>query len=114
MSDERLAKVEERVLGISGDVADLKAAIHSIAESLRTLAVLEERHRNTDEAVKRGFEAVNRNSTRIDMVASRVEAIEIQMPNLSLASSWVFRAVLVVMSLTGITYIVTLLKSVGK
>lgn len=112
--DERLAKVEERILGISGDVADLKAAIHSIAESLRTLAVLEERHRSTDEAVKRGFEAVDRNSARIDRLASRVEAIEVQMPNLSLASSWVFRAVLVVMSLTGVTYVVSLIKGVWK
>lgn len=114
MSDERLAKVEERISGVSADVADLKEAINGIAEVLRMLAVLEERHRGTDEAIKRAFSGVEKIGIRIDKLVERVEKIEIQMPNLSLASSWVFRAVLVVLSLTGITYIVTLLKSVGK
>lgn len=114
MSDERLAKVEERISGVSADVADLKEAINGIAEVLRMLAVLEERHRGTDEAIKRAFSGVEKIGIRIDKLVERVEKIEVQMPNLSLASSWVFRAVLVVMSLTGITYIVTLIKSVGK
>lgn len=114
MSDERLAKMEERISGVSNDVKDLKEAISGIAEVLRMLAVLEERHRGTDEAIKRAFDGVEKIGNRIDKVSARVEAIEVQMPNLSLASSWVFRAVLVVMSLTGITYMVTLLKSIGK
>ena len=107
VSDERLIRLEEKLHGITEDVADMKESNRSIAESLRKLAVLEDRHRTSDETMKRMFGAIEKNSQRIS-------GIELQMPNLSLASSWVFRAVLVVMSLTGITYVVTILKGIGK
>lgn len=106
-SDERLARLEERVLGIADDMSDLKLSNRSMAESLKILAILEERHRTSDEAMKRMFEAIDAN-------AKRIESLELQMPNLSLASSWVFRAVLAIMALTGITYLATVIKGIGK
>lgn len=105
--DERLARLEERLSNLSGDMLDLKETNRSTADSLKKLVILEERHRSSDEAIQRMFSVIDENSKRI-------AALELQMPNLSLASSWVFRAVLVIMSLTGISYIVTLLKSLGK
>ncbi len=107
LSDARLARLEVRLSGLAEDMSDLKASSRDIAESLRLLSVLEERHRTADEAIKRSFMAIEKNT-------GRIEAIELQMPNITLASSWVFRAVLVVMSLTGITYVVTILKGIGK
>ena len=53
------------------------------------------------------FETIEKNSARLG-------AIELQMPNLSLASSWVFRAVLFIMALTGLTYLTMIIKGVGK
>lgn len=107
VSDERLARLEERMSGLSEDMSDLKKSNRSIAESLGKLAILEERHRTSDEAIKRIFEVIEKNSARI-------EAIELQMPNLSLASSWVFRAVLFIMALTGLTYLTMIIKGAGK
>lgn len=101
--DERLARLEEKIHNLSEDMHDLKQSNRSIAESLKVLAILEERHRTSDEAIKRMFEAIEKNS-------GRIESIELQMPNLSLASSWVFRAVLAIMALTGITYLTMVLK----
>lgn len=106
-SDERLARLEERMSGLSEDMSDLKQSNRSIAESLKMLAILEERHRTSDEAMKRIFEIIEKNMAKI-------EAIEIQMPNLSLASSWVFRAVLAIMALTGITYLTMILRGAVK
>lgn len=105
-SDERLATLEERMSNLSGDIRDLKEINHSTSESLKKLVILEERHRTSDVAIGRIFAIIEKNSERLDV-------IELQIPNLSLASSWVFRAVLAIMALTGITYIVTILKSVG-
>lgn len=107
VSDERLARLEERISGLSDDMSDLKQSNRSIAESLKVLAVLEERHRTSDEAIKRMFGVIEKNSGRID-------AIELKIPNLSLASSWVFRAVLAIMAFTGITYLAMVLKGAGK
>lgn len=104
--DERLARLEERMSGLSGDIKDLKEINHSTSESLKKLVILEERHRTSDEAIVRIFTAIEKNS-------GRITAIELKMPTLSLASSWVFKAVLAIMAVTGITYIVTILKSVG-
>lgn len=108
VSDERLARLEEKLHGLSEDMSDLKQSNRSIADSLKMLAILEERHRTSDEAIKRMFNVIEINSARI-------EKIEIQMPNISLASSWVFRAVLFIMALTGLTYLTMVIKGgVGK
>lgn len=107
LSDARLARLEVRLSGLAEDMSDLKASSRDIAESLKLLAVLEERHRTADEAMKRLFTAIEKN-------ANRIAALELQMPSVSLASSWVFRAVLFVMALTGVTYITMVIKGIGK
>ena len=90
--DGRLMVVEERIKTIAADVADMKTTMKDIAASLSTLAVLEVRHNTTAESLNRAFKAITSNSERID-------AIERTLPNISLASSWVFKAVIGVVAI---------------
>ncbi|GMR05298.1 MAG: hypothetical protein BMS9Abin24_098 [Thermodesulfobacteriota bacterium] len=95
MTEERLIRVEEGLKTVSDDLGEIKSALKDIASSLRTLAVLEEKHNSVTMSVKRAFK-------RIDRVVDRVEAIEKTMPNLVLASSWVFKAAMSVMAVLGV------------
>ena len=104
VSDERLARVEERVSGLSDDMSDLKKSLYSISESLKILAVLEERHRSADEALGRIFTTIEKNTEKI-------KNIEILLPNMSLASSWVFKAAVAIVAFTGFTYIATAIRT---
>jgi chromosome segregation ATPase len=92
--EERLIRVEEKLASVSEDLSDIKSALKDIASSLKTLAVLEEKHNNVAEALKRAFRQIERNEGRIDKLESA-------MPNVVLASGWVFKAVLAVMALLG-------------
>lgn len=95
MTEARLIRVEEGLKMVSEDLGEIKSALKDIATSLRTLAVLEEKHNSVEQSVKRAFK-------RIDKVAERLEAIEKTMPNLVLASSWVFKAAMSVMAVLGV------------
>ena len=101
--EDRLIRVEEGLKTVSEDLSDIKSALKDIASSLKTLAVLEEKHNSTAEAVKRAFKTIKKNTERID-------SIERALPNLIVASSWVFRAVIYVMALLGISAVGTILK----
>jgi len=101
--DERLTRVEERLSGIVEDVSDMKSAVKDIAASLKLLTILEERHRTMDDSIKRAFTVIETNIKRLDL-------IEITLPNLSLASSWVFRAMIMIVGLLGTSFIVMLIK----
>ena len=87
VEDGRLMVVEERIKTIAADVTDMKATMKDIASSLSTLAVLEVRHNTTAESLSRAFKAITINSERI-------EKIERKLPNINLASSWVFKGVI--------------------
>lgn len=101
--EERLIRVEEKLAGVSSDLSDIKHALKDIAASLKTLAVLEEKHNNVAEALKRAFKSIERNESRID-------ALEAVMPNVVLASGWVFKAVLAVMGLLGMVALTQIIK----
>lgn len=92
--EARLARVEEQIKAVAGDMSDVKDSLKDIAASLRTLAVLDEKHNNTAEALKRAFKIIDKNTERLDN-------IEKALPYMKLASSWVFRAILFVMALLG-------------
>ena len=102
----RLMVVEERIKTIAADVTDMKMTMKDIASSLSTLAVLEVRHNTTAESLNRAFKAITSNSERID-------AIERTLPNISLASSWVFKAVIGVIAI-GTSAMVSILFTVFK
>ena len=101
--EERLIRVEEGLKMACQDLGEIKMALGDIASSLRTLAVLEEKHNSVTISVKRAFK-------RIDRVVERVEAIEKTMPNLMLASSWVFKAAISVMAVLGVAAVGTVLR----
>ena len=103
MVDERLTRVEEGLKTVAKDTGDIKLALRDIAQSLSKLAVLEEKHNNVAEALKRVFNAIEKNEKRI-------EVIEKALPNLTLASSWVFKAVLFVMATLGLAALAVVLK----
>ncbi len=101
--EERLIKVEAKLDGVVCDMAEVKTALRDIARSLSKLAVLEEKHNNVSEAMKRAFTAIERNTLRID-------EIEKALPDLKLASGWVFKAVLAIMGVLGVAAIGTIIK----
>lgn len=101
--EERLIRVEEKVAAVATDMTDIKTSMKDIATSMRTLAVLEEKHSSVQEALKRAFGVIQKTTERL-------EVIEKAMPNLILASSWVFKAVIAVMAILGVAAIGTLIK----
>lgn len=101
--EERLARVEVLLDGLAGATSEMKEAIKEIAQTFRVLAILEEKHNNTKETLVRLFDAVTRNTKRID-------EIEKSLPYLKLASSWVFKAVIGILGLLGIVAFGVLLR----
>ena len=91
---ERLTTVEVTTSNISRDMSEVKESLKEIASSLQTLAVLEVKHANTAESLKRAF-------SEIDDLKKRCKDIEGKLPALVLASHWVFKAVLGVLGLLG-------------
>lgn len=105
--DGRLMVMEERMKTIAQDMTDMKTTMKDIAASLSTLAVLEVRHNTTADSLNRAFRA-------IDVNTKRLETIEKALPNINLASSWVFKAVVGIIAV-GTSAIVSLLfQSVRK
>lgn len=100
--EERLAKVEIQLNNVAADMVEVKEALKSIAKSLSTLAVLEEKHNTVTDALKRAFIHIERNEERIG-------AIEKVMPVVVLTSGWVFKAVLAVMGILGAAAITTIM-----
>ena len=92
--EERLIRVEEGLKTVGDDLGEIKTAMKDIAASMRTLAVLEEKHSSVTEAMKRAFKAIEKHTLQI-------EAIEKAMPILVLTSGWVFKAALAVMAILG-------------
>ncbi len=101
--EERLIAVEVKMDGVLSAMSDVKASLKDIATSLSKLAVLEEKHNSASEAIKRAFIAIERNTGRID-------EIEKVLPDMKLASGWVFKAVLAVMGLLGMAAVMTIMK----
>lgn len=90
----RLLVLEEQIKNIGRDVIDVKATMTEIAKSLAALAVLEVRHNNTADSLSRAFRAIEHNNERLDK-------IEKTLPNLTLATSWVFKGVIATVSIIG-------------
>ena len=94
MEEERLIRLEEKIKVVAGDISDVKDSLKDIAASLKTLAVLEEKHNTVSEAIKRAFVMLDKHAVRLD-------DIEKALPYLKLASSWLFKGILFVMGILG-------------
>ncbi|MCR4307642.1 MAG: hypothetical protein NUV80_03705 [Candidatus Berkelbacteria bacterium] len=101
--EERLIRVEEGLRTVGEDLGEIKTALKDIASSMKTLAVLEEKHNSVTEALKRSFKA-------IDGINERVGRIEQALPNLVLASSWVFKAAIAIMGVLGLAAVGTVIR----
>lgn len=101
--EERLIRVEEGLKTVGSDLGEIKTALVDIASSMKMLAVLEEKHTHVKESLVRSFQS-------IEKMNERVERIERALPNLILASSWVFKAVIAIMALLGTGALMTILK----
>ena len=101
--EERLIKVETKLDSVVSDMGEVKTALRDIAASLSKLAVLEEKHNNVSEAMKRAFTQIDKNTWRLD-------EIEKSLPYLKLASGWVFKAMIGIMGLLGASALMTIMR----
>lgn len=107
MEEQRLIRVEEQLKMVAEDMGEVKGALVDIAKSLKLLAILEEKHNTTTEAIKRAF-------ILIDKHTEKFEEIDKALPNLKLASSWIFAAILFTMGILGTAAIATVVKGFLK
>lgn len=97
--------MEYRVRQLESNVTEIRQAVQSIAESLKTLTELEAHHAETRDGLQRAFEAIKaskdeQKETNKDF-EMRFRAIEEQMPTLKLIRSWVVGGVLGTISIVG-------------
>lgn len=120
MDDERLTRLEEVVRSVSGDIADMKTAMKDIAAAMKSLAVLEEKQNATAEAFRLVYKTIEKNTNRItetendipDDLKRRLTEIEAKMPNIVLASGWVFKAAIGVMAIMGTASLLIVAKAI--
>ncbi len=105
MEDQRFIRLEEKIKIVSEDMGEIKSVLRDIASSLNSLAILEEKHKNTTESLQRAFTALDKHGNRLD-------DIEKSLPYLKLASGWLFKGVLFIMGILGAAAMVIVLKGV--
>lgn len=105
MEEQRFVRLEEKIKLVSDDMSEIKDVLKKIASSLNSLAILEEKHKNTTESLQRAF-------TMIDKHGNRLDDIEKTLPYLKLASGWLFKGVLFVMGILGVAAMAIVLKGV--
>ncbi len=86
--------VNRRLTVVESAIEEIKDATRSIAESVRAIAVLEERHSQTAQTLGRMFDDVK-------AVDGRVRVIETDMPGLREIRRWVVGGVLSITSIVG-------------
>ena len=89
---ERLVRVEERLCQVAASLVKMETVMSEMAQVLKSMAVLEEKHNAHTDSLKRAYK-------ELENQEHRIEVIEGKMPNVLLASGWVFKAALVVIGL---------------
>lgn len=84
-----------RVSNLEDVVDEVKNAVKSIDQSLRTLASLEVKHEETRNGLNRAFGSISDHETRM-------RTIETEMPTLKLVRGWVIAGVLGIMGILGL------------
>lgn len=101
MSPVDNAVLEHRVTVVETVLEDIGESIKSIAESMKTLAVLEERHVATKEAIARAFIELKDNKTQTEHAHERIDKIELEMPHLKRMAALVWSALVGCVTLLG-------------
>lgn len=81
LHETRLQKLEQGHDMLSRDYSRLNDAIVKISESLMALVVIEEQNKSI-------MQCIERQSTTIEKLDSRIDAIELQMPQLIETRQW--------------------------
>lgn len=89
-----LEGVNHRLTVVESAIEEIRDATRSIAESVRSIAVLEERHANTAQAIERSFSAMEK-------LEVRIRAIEVELPGLKEIRGWVVGGVLSISGIVG-------------
>jgi len=89
-----LEGVSRRLTVVESAIEEIKDATKSIAESVRSIAVLEERHAEASRAMGRIFDGMKD-------IESRLRPIEADMPGLREIRRWVVGGVLSITSIVG-------------
>lgn len=84
-----------RVTNLENVVDEVKNAVKSIDQSLRTLASLEVKHEETRNGLNRAFTEIGDHETRM-------RTMENEMPTLKLVRGWVIAGVVGIMGILGV------------
>lgn len=74
----------------------IENTLEALAENIRQLTTLEQKHLETRESLNRSFKA-------IEAIEKRTRDIELELPTLKLVRGWIIAGVLGIMSMLGIT-----------
>jgi len=86
----RVLKAQQEIM--SRDMAEVKASLKSIADSLQSLAVLEQKHAETRDGIKRAHDRIDETVKKQDKTEERLYQIEI----VQAKRAWIERAVTVI------------------
>jgi len=103
--EARLARLEERLTHVSGDIGDIKHAMLQLSQVVNSFALCEEKHAQAKESLGRAFNMIDSNSRRI-------REMEDELPLRKMATNWIFKAMLAVMAILSAAVIGTLIKYV--
>lgn len=92
-----------RVTNLENVVDEVKNAVKSIDQSLRTLAALEVKHEETRSGLNRAFVSIGDHETRM-------RTMETEMPTLKMVRGWVIAGVLGIMGILGVAILHMVLK----
>lgn len=74
----------------------IEKTLESLADNIKQLTTLEQKHLETREALTRSFKA-------IDLLDSRLRLVELEMPTLKLVRKWIIAGVMGILGLLGVT-----------
>lgn len=95
-----MTRLDARLETLHQDVAEVKSAMHKLAEAITKLAVIEERQAQVSSAVDRAFAAIATVQQQVSSLEVRLAAVS---PVLGSATKWIDRA-LVALVAAGLGY----------
>jgi len=104
LHETRLQKLEQGHDILSRDYSRLNDAIVKISESLTALVVIEEQNKSI-------MQCIERQSTTIEKLDGRIDAIELQMPQLVETRQWLMIGLGLILSMVVVALIALVIKS---
>ena len=89
-----LERLGDRMANIENAIERITVCTQSIAENVKVIAVLEERHAETSRAIERAFQVMKE-------IEVRVRVVEVELPGLKEIRQWVMTGVLTTVGFVG-------------